>query len=184
MANMGDAREFQSRVQRLEVLLGEVEQTADPVARGQTRQIVQAVLDLHAAGFERLLGHLEAAGTSGSAVLDACTRDDIVAGLLLLHGLHPLDVEERVHQALEQVRPYLQSHGGNVELLGVNDGIVRLRLERSCDSCPSSAVTMSHTIEEAILAKAPDVMAVEVEGLGKRPVVESNGRPLVALPVL
>ena len=46
----------------------------------------------------------------------------MVGGLLMLHGLHPLDLETRVRQALDQVRPYLRSHGGNVELLGVSDG--------------------------------------------------------------
>ena len=74
-----------------------------------------------------------------------------MGGLLLLHGLHPLDLEARVRQALDKVRPYLRSHGGNVELLGVDEGVVRLRLEGSCHGCPSSAATMRQTIEEAIL---------------------------------
>ena len=118
-----------------------------------------------APGWSASSGTWTAAGEAGAAILDACARDDVVGGLLLLHGLHPLDLEARVRQALEQVRPYLRSHGGNVELLGVGDGVVRLRLEGSCHGCPSSAVTMKQTIEEAILAKAPDVTAVEVEGL-------------------
>jgi Fe-S cluster biogenesis protein NfuA len=184
MTNTLDGRAFQSQLQRLEALLHEVERFTDPAAQACTRQIVQAVLDLHGAGLERLLGHLETAGEAGIAVLDACARDDVVAGLLLLHGLHPLDVEARVRQALEQVRPYLRSHGGNVELLSVSDGIVRLRLEGSCDGCPSSAATMTQTIEEAILAKAPDVTAVEVEGLADNASATTNGRALVALPVL
>jgi Fe-S cluster biogenesis protein NfuA len=127
---------------------------------------------------ERILGHLDATAR------DACTRDEVVAGLLLLHGLHPLDMEARIRQALEQVRPFLRSHGGNVELIDVAAGVVRLRLVGSCDGCPSSAETMSQTIEEAILARAPDVMAVEVEGVAEGRHVELNGRELVALPVV
>ena len=118
-----DAREFQSRLQRLDALLREVEDSADPAAAARTREIVQAVLDLHGTGLERILGHLEAAGEAGAPILDACAGDDVVGGLLLLHGLHPLDLEARVLRALEQVRPALRSHGGNVELLGVRDGV-------------------------------------------------------------
>jgi Fe-S cluster biogenesis protein NfuA len=184
MTDTLDAREFQAGLQRLEGLLRGVERLADPAAQTHIRALLRAVLDLHGAGLGRLLDHLEAAGAPGRAVLDACARDDVVSGLLLLHGLHPLDVAERVRQALEQVRPYLRSHGGNVELLGVGDGVVRLRLHGSCHSCPSSAVTMKQTIEEAILARAPDVTAVEVEGLTESaPTPEANGTR-VALPVL
>src|SRR5437016_909495 len=114
-----NARAFQARLQRLDDLLREVERFTDPAAQDHTRAIVQAVLDLHGAGLERILGHLEASGESGAAIRDACARDPMVEGLLLLHGLHPLDLETRVLQALDQVRPYLRSHGGNVQLLGV-----------------------------------------------------------------
>jgi Fe-S cluster biogenesis protein NfuA len=183
MTDALDARQFQARLQRLDALLQEVERSADPAARSQAREIVQAVLDLHGAGLGRVLDHLAAAGASGAAILDACAGDDVVAGLLLLHGLHPLDLETRVLQALDQVRPYLRTHGGNVELLAIRDGVVRLRLVGSCHGCPSSAVTMKQTIEEAIVAKAPDAAAVEVEGVAESPSVTPDGRPLVVLSV-
>jgi Fe-S cluster biogenesis protein NfuA len=184
MTDMLDAREFQAELQRLDGLLRGVERFTDPEAQTHTRAIVRAVLELHGAALGRLLDHLEDAGAAGRAVLDACARDEVVSGLLLLHGLHPLDVAERVRQALEQVRPYLRSHGGNVELLGVRDGVVRLRLQGSCHSCPSSAVTMKQTIEEAIIARAPDVTAVEVEGLTESAPAPADGGLRVALPVL
>ena len=183
MTDTLDARAFQSQLQRLEALLREAEGFADPAAQSCTRQIVQAVLDLHAAGLGRLLGHVESAGATGAAVLDACAHDDVVAGLLLLHGLHPLGVEVRVRQALDQVRPYLRSHGGNVELLGVDDGVARLRLVGNCDGCPSSAATLAQTVEDAILAKAPDV-TVTVERPAGADAVPAGGRGLVALPVV
>ena len=130
---------------------------------------MRAVLDLHGAGLSRVLGHLEAAGEAGQAVLDVCARDEVVGGLLLLHDLHPLGVEARVRQALDDVRPQLRAHGGNVELLAVSGGVVRLRLVGNCHGCPSSAVTMRQTIEEAILGRAPDVTAVEVEEEAEMP---------------
>jgi len=179
-----DARELQGRLQQLDALIREVDRFADPEAQAHTREIVQAILDLHRLGLERMIGRVEEAKDQGSAILDAFTRDDVVGGLLLLHGLHPLDLETRVRQALDDVRPYLRSHGGNVELLGVADGVVRLRLVGSCHGCPSSAVTMRQTIEEAIVAKAPDATAVEGEGGAESPRVTEDGRVLIALPVL
>jgi Fe-S cluster biogenesis protein NfuA len=179
-----DAREFQSRLQRLDVLLREVEESADPAVAARTREIVQAVLDLHGSGLGRILEHLQAAGDAGAPILDACARDDVVSGLLLLHGLHPTDLETRVLRALEEVRPALHSHGGNVELLGVRDGVVQLRLAGSCDGCPSSAATMKMTIEEAIFANAPDVTSIEVQGLNNGQTKTPDGRALVELSVL
>ena len=145
---------------------------------------MQAVLDLHGTGLERILGHLEEAGEAGATILDACAGDDVVGGLLLLHGLHPLDLETRVLRALEQVRPALRSHGGNVELLGVRDGVVQLRLEGNCHGCPSSAATMKMTIEEAIYANAPEVTSIEVQGLTNGQTTTPDGRALVELSVL
>ncbi len=161
-----------------------MESFADPAAQAHTREIVQAMLDLHGAGLERILEHIDAAGEPGAAILrNACIRDEVAAGLLLLHGLHPLDLETRVLQALDQVRPALRTHGGNVELLDVSDGVVRLRLLGSCHGCPSSAVTMKQTIEEAILGQAPDAIAVEVEGAFGSPALTPDGQALVMLSV-
>jgi Fe-S cluster biogenesis protein NfuA len=84
------------------------------------------------------------------------------------------------------VKPYLHSHGGNVELLGIEEGVVRLRLHGSCHGCPSSSATLKNTIEEAIMEKAPDVAGIRVEG-GKEEVAaggNGDGRHGVALPLL
>jgi Fe-S cluster biogenesis protein NfuA len=93
-------------------------------------------------------------------------EDELVASLLVLHDLHPKDTETRVVEALDQVRPYLGSHAGGVELLGIDQGgVVHLRLEGSCDGCPSSVQTVKLAIERAIEEAAPEVTAVEVENL-------------------
>ncbi len=183
MTDTFDAREFQARLRRLDDLLQGVDRLADASARSRTHEIARAILELHGVGIERILDHMAGAGEAGAAALDACARDEVAGGLLLLHGLHPLDVDERVMLALDQVRPYLASHGGDVEFLGVRDGVARLRLVGSCHGCPSSAVTMKQTIEEAILGRAPDVVAVEVEGQTSAPMTTPDGRPLVALSI-
>ena len=184
MISTFDPRQFQTRLERLDALLSEIERCTDPTVLARIREIVQAILDLHGVGLERLLEIVADKGETGSVILNACARDDVVSGLLLLHNLHPLDLEARLHQALEGVRPYLRSHGGNVELLGVQGGVVRLRLQGSCHSCPSSALTMQQTIEEAIYGKAPEVTAIEVEGLAIDSSAHENGRARLALPML
>ena len=159
--------------QKIDALIGTIETIADPATRSTAQKLVQALMDLHGAGIERMLEIAVAAGAPGEALIDGFARDELVGSLLVLYGLHPLELAERVEQALEKVRPYLGSHGGNVELLGVTDaGVVRLRLQGSCHGCPSSAMTLKLAIEEAIYAAAPDVTALEVEG-----VVEQPARP-------
>src|SRR4051795_9537844 len=95
--------------------------------------------------------------------------DELAAPLLLLHGLHPVPLEARVRGALDEVRPYLESHGGNVELLGVEEAVVRLRMEGSCSGCPSSTVTLKLAIEDAIHKAAPDIDGIEAEGVEPAP---------------
>ena len=80
-----------------------------------------------------------------------------------------MDVETRVLGALDEVRPYLESHGGNVQFLGIGDGVARVRLEGSCDGCPSSTMTLKLAIEEAIQKAAPELEGVEAEGVAEPP---------------
>jgi Fe-S cluster biogenesis protein NfuA len=155
--------DFRGRMERLDALIREAEHFADPAVQAHTREIVGALLELHGAGLAKILEHVAGSGENGRAVIDALTRDELVASLLLLHGLHPQDVETRVLGALDRVRPYLHSHGGDVEFLGAAGAAVRLRMRGSCHGCPSSAATLRSTIEQAIYDAAPDVTAVEVE---------------------
>src|SRR5262245_59787745 len=97
-------------------------------------------MEVHGAGIERMMDIIFE--TAGSDLIDQFGADDMVGSLLLLYGLHPLDIETRILQALDKVRPYLRSHGGNVDLIGVDDGIVHLQLQGSCNGCASSAMTL------------------------------------------
>jgi Fe-S cluster biogenesis protein NfuA/nitrite reductase/ring-hydroxylating ferredoxin subunit len=155
--------EARERVARVETLLEEVESLPDPGARDKATQMAGALLDLYGEGLARIVGRLaESDGAEGLAA--ALTEDELVSHLLLLHDLHPVDVETRVVGALDEVRPYLESHGGDVELLEVAEGVVRLRLQGSCSGCPSSAMTLKLAIEDAIHKAAPEVEAVEADG--------------------
>jgi Fe-S cluster biogenesis protein NfuA/nitrite reductase/ring-hydroxylating ferredoxin subunit len=101
-------------------------------------------------------------------LVERLATDDLVASLLLVHGLHPHDVHRRVSAALDRVRPYLGSHGGDVDLLEVAPGdrpedlTVRLAFKGSCKSCPSSAVTLELAVQDAVRAAAPEISSIEV----------------------
>ena len=145
------------------------------MARGRAEELVREVTDLYGAGLARILEILDDRGPARRGTLDALAADELVASLLLIHGLHPQDLQTRVAAALDGVRPYLGSHGGDVELLDVSDdGVVRLKLLGTCQGCPSSSVTLKFAVEEAIESAAPEVTAIEVveaerSAAGRRP---------------
>jgi Fe-S cluster biogenesis protein NfuA/nitrite reductase/ring-hydroxylating ferredoxin subunit len=147
---------------RIEQLL-DASAASGPVARERAEELVRLVVTLYGAGLERLLDLAYDAGALGDGLLTALAEDELVSSLLLVHGLHPYGVTERVERALEQVRPYLGSHGGDVRLLDVaEDGVVHLQLLGSCDGCASSAVTLELAVEDAIRAAAPEVVRIDV----------------------
>jgi len=146
--------------ERIDALLDELSQSAMPAVMDRVEELVHCVMSLYGAGLQRVLASVDA------DVVRRLASDDVVGNLLVLHDLHPDDVDTRVQQALERVRPYLGSHAGGVSLSGVDqDGVVHLKLEGSCDGCPSSSLTVRSAIEDAILMAAPDVVAVEAEGM-------------------
>lgn len=179
MAITPGRNEGRRQVERLGSLIHEVERFPDPAARESMRAIVQALMDLHNVGLERILETIAEEGLTGLALIDSLAKDDLVGGLLLLYGLHPEDLETRVRHGLDKARPALRAHGGNVELLGVADGMVRVRMLGTCEGCPSTAETLKRAIEDAIYEKAPDVTAIEIEAVAAQP-----GSSRMALPVL
>jgi Fe-S cluster biogenesis protein NfuA len=139
-------------------------------ARGQgplAEELVRLLVGLYGDGLEHIMAAVAEEG--GPALRDQLTADPLVESLLLLHGLHPLDVDARIQRALDRVRPYLGSHAGGVHYVGVTDGVARLRLEGNCDGCPSSAVTVQLAIEGAVQDAAPEVTEVLVEGMTEAP---------------
>ncbi len=182
MTTTFDGKAFQAEVRRLDGLLREGARFADPAVQAHARALLQAVLALHGAGLERIVVHMEEAGDAGRAVLNACADDEVAAGLLLLHGLHPLDLDARVRQAVERAGTALRSRGGEVELIGVSDGVARLRLSRTDGGRGATTAAMRPVVEEWIYGLAPEITAVEVEGAAGP--AEEDGRVLVSLPLL
>jgi Fe-S cluster biogenesis protein NfuA/nitrite reductase/ring-hydroxylating ferredoxin subunit len=134
------------------------------VVRERTEQLAAELTDLYGAALERMVSI--AAQSSAPELINRFAADELVASLLLVHGLHPHGVERRIEDALDSVRPYLGSHGGDVTLLDVVDDAggmtVRLQFAGSCKSCPSSAVTLEFAVEDAVRAAAPEITSIEV----------------------
>ena len=154
---MHDA-EARDRVGRIVALLERLDTLPDPVARETATEVVQALLDLYGEGLARIVDHV--AERDDGRLAEALAADELVSHLLLLHGLHPVPLEDRIREALASVRPYLESHGGNVELLEIDGPVVRLAMQGSCGGCPSSSVTLKLAIENAIHKAAPEIEEV------------------------
>jgi Fe-S cluster biogenesis protein NfuA len=159
-------QEFRTQLQRIEELVRAIESAADPNVRASAIELMTAVMGLHGAAIERMM---EIAFEAEPSTVDRLGADDLVSSVLLLYGLHPLGLEARVLKALDKVRPYLKSQGGDIELLGAADGVVRVRVEGGNQGRGSSAMKLKLAIEEAIYDSAPDLVAIEVEGVAVEP---------------
>lgn len=155
--------------ERIERLLGEFSGADAELAE----ELVHTLLEFYGAGLARIVEAID------RPLLDRLVEDDHVRGLLVLHDLHPRSTHERVAEALDKVRPYLGSHAGDVEFVGIDDGVVRLRLQGSCDGCPSSTVTAKYAIERVVREVAPEISDVVVEGVAEA--AGPGGRPLLPL---
>jgi Fe-S cluster biogenesis protein NfuA len=165
-AQAGDHLEQSRKLQRL---VEQAEQLRDPVARALMHECLHSLVSFYGDGLAQAMKVVQGCGPAGEHVYSQLVQDPVVRGLLLIHGLHPVDLPTRLKRAMEQVRPYMQSHGGNVELLSLENDRARFRLQGACKTCPSSAVTMELALRRAIEEACPDLMGFEVEGAEPAP---------------
>lgn len=158
--------EFQQRLQSVERLLGTIESAADPNLRTNVKELVQLVMDLHGAGIERMLELIRATGEGGDGIIQKLGRDELVTSLLVLYNLHPVDLEARVTQALDKAGRRLRPLEGEVELLAIEDGAVRLRLHANGHGCGSTPQALKEIVEAAVWQAAPDVTALKIDVTG------------------
>jgi Fe-S cluster biogenesis protein NfuA len=156
---VGDAVLFE-RVQDLQAHL---EGLPESPAKELGGELVSAVVQLYGEGLERLLAAM------GDEQRAGLTADPLLTTLLLIHDLHPVPLAGRVQDALDSVRPYMESHGGDVELLSLQDGIATIRLRGSCRDCTASSVTLELAIKQALEEAAPDLEELIVEGMAQMP---------------
>ena len=164
---MADYTDADRLVERVEALSERVDALDDARARALAQELVGAVMEMYGDGLARIVRVLDGAGDAGAAIRDELVEDGSVASLLLIHDLYPVDLETRVGEALDTVRPYMESHGGNVELLALDDGVAHLRLQGSCSGCAASQATLELAIKQALDEHAPDLAGLEVEGVAE-----------------
>jgi Fe-S cluster biogenesis protein NfuA/nitrite reductase/ring-hydroxylating ferredoxin subunit len=168
---------------RVQALSDAVDELDDPRARELAHELVGAVVAMYGDGLSRIMATIESAREAGATILDELAQDGAVASLLLIHDLYPVSLRDRVQEALDSVRPYMESHGGNVELLGIEHGVARLALQGSCHGCAASQSTLELAIKQALDEHAPDLLGIDVDGVdgadgagGAVPV--DDGRPV------
>jgi Fe-S cluster biogenesis protein NfuA/nitrite reductase/ring-hydroxylating ferredoxin subunit len=149
---------------RVQELIEEIDALPDSPARDLMHECLTSLLAFYGQGLERILNLIKRSGIAGQKTYDDLIHDRVVSGLLLIHGLHPIDLETRLRDALEKIRPYMRSHGGNVELLSLENDFARLRLQGACKTCPSSGVTLELAVRHAIEDACPDLAGFDVEG--------------------
>jgi Fe-S cluster biogenesis protein NfuA/nitrite reductase/ring-hydroxylating ferredoxin subunit len=174
-------KEFERRLETVESRIKELDALEEASGKASALEAIQALLELHGDVINRMFEMLAERGEAGEALIHELAADEMVSGLLLLHGLHPLSLEERVRGALTRVRPYLGSHGGNVELIDLTDGVAHLRLEGTCESCASSTLTVKYAIEREIAQAAPDLVDLVVDGVTPRPATPAGFIPLAQI---
>lgn len=126
--------------------------------RALTAALLRGLDGMHRSPLVRLANLLDHHG-----ILDQAASDPLVGELLDLYDLLPRAPEQVVERALEGVRPYIQSHGGQLEVLGVAGGVVRVRLAGACAGCSGSAMTLRRGVEAALREGFPGFERMEVE---------------------
>jgi Fe-S cluster biogenesis protein NfuA/nitrite reductase/ring-hydroxylating ferredoxin subunit len=156
-------------IERVQELTEQLEEVQDFQARAVADELVSSVMALYGAGLERIFAALGDDAATVVQVRDRLVGDGVVASLMLIHGLYPVPLETRIGEALASVRPYMESHGGDVELVELVDGVATLRLVGHCEGCPASEATLELAIRKALEEAAPDLEGLEVQGVVEPP---------------
>lgn len=141
-------RSFQQRIGRIEILVGELEAVADPAVKTAAKELIASVMELNAAGFERVMEVAARYGDAGSRLIDGLIRDEAVASLLILYGLHPQDFGARVRGAVQKFE--------GASVISIEEGRVILHMD--------SRTRSESALRQAIYAAAPDMIELIIEG--------------------
>jgi Fe-S cluster biogenesis protein NfuA len=163
-----DSREaLDQSIERLQQLLAGLDGVTDAATRNCLRELVQVVLDLHRRGLSDLLDIVSETGDQpADTLLPRFLINPVVRGLLLLHDLHPENLQTRVQEAVERLRPHLGMHGLRVELDSLDQDRVRLHVTVAPHGGRRpDAATARREIETTVLDFAPDAASIEIDGL-------------------
>jgi hypothetical protein len=162
----GTGENPQQALRRVEELIRTLDTYPDPTASETARELLALVLDLHGIGLAKLMGIVTAAD-GGTSILARLVEDEPVQAMLLLHGLHPDDLETRVRRAVDRLRPHLGIYGLRLDVVEIVSGTVRLRLHGSGAAAIKAPLlcTLPGEIEDAVVEAAPDLDKILIDGL-------------------
>ena len=159
-------RDAGALVEELNSLVEELEQYPDTELREKSIDLVQTTLELYGEALRRMLAALDSLPQKAE-VMSRLYADEVVRAVLLIHGLMPVELYDRVASAIEHLRPYLISQGCDVELTSVEQGRARVRLIRHGQGAPPVAV-LKQELEKSLTEAAPDLEGLDVEGMAEQ----------------
>jgi Fe-S cluster biogenesis protein NfuA/nitrite reductase/ring-hydroxylating ferredoxin subunit len=136
-------------------------QALDEASRTKALDLKQAVEQFHKTALTTVVRRLKS-DPRGKELLFELIDDPLVFALLSMHGIVRADITTRVSRVIDAVRPYMRSHGGDVELVEVRERVAYVRLHGACNGCSMSAVTLRDGVEEALRNNVPEITRVEV----------------------
>lgn len=154
--------------ERVDQLLADVEALAPGPVWQRVEELVQRLVRLYGAALARVMDHVGERGGLDGELAARLAGDELVSSFLLLHGLHPWPVAERVRLALERAQPQLQAQIGVLVLAGVEGEVARLRVEG--ELVPgAAALPVERVVLRCLADAAPELTRVEVAGLPPPP---------------
>ena len=159
-----DNREFQAYTQKVNQLVDRVSALPDETARSTALELLQSIMDLQGAVMSRMIELLSEHGQAGTTSLAKLGSDPLICGQLVLYGIHPVSMADRVTRAIEKLRPQLHKQGASVDVLGVSEGSVRVKIQTGGNGHGSSE-KLKDAVQQAILEAAPEVVQIVTEGV-------------------
>ncbi|MGA9587498.1 MAG: hypothetical protein WBQ95_19365 [Terracidiphilus sp.] len=164
---MATGNDFQEQIRQLGQLITRFDQMPETPQKTACKELMQLLMDVHGAGLDRMMEIVFESEAAGPAIIDKLGQDSVTSSLLLLYSLHPDDLQTRVNKAVERIRPRLRKVSYSVDLTGVNEGAVEVRVTSTSSghSCASTAKDVRAIVEDGIYELAPDITSLEIRGL-------------------
>jgi len=149
--------------EQLDAIIHELDEHVDPTVRHRIREVVGLMMELHGAGLERVL-ELAADSALGSPALVTRMADDPLLGpLLLIHDLHPHDLETRLSRRLDRLRPRIAANGCRADVVAVAGDVATVRVEGIERLSATPAEELKALIETTLLEAAPELTTLVIE---------------------
>jgi nitrite reductase/ring-hydroxylating ferredoxin subunit/Fe-S cluster biogenesis protein NfuA len=154
--------DFEYLAEKVDKAISAIE-SLSPEAQVKARALKTAIEEFHKAGLTRIAQGLKADSRGYELLLELMSEPAVYA-LFAMHGLirTRADLATRVSRVIDMAKPYIESHGGHVELVSIEDNVVYVRMDGSCNGCSQTAVTLRNTVEEALREHVPEILKVEV----------------------